>query len=63
MAAAEPADPAALAELARARGLAIKDYLVTRAALPAERIYLKDTNAVASAKDGQVIVTLELTAP
>jgi hypothetical protein len=63
LAAAEPADPAALAELARARGLAIKDYLVTRAALPAERIYLKDANAVAGAKDGQVIVTLELTAP
>jgi hypothetical protein len=61
--AAEPADPAALAELARARGLAIKDYLVTRGGLPAERIYLKDVNAVAGQKDGLVVVTLELTAP
>ncbi len=63
LAAAEPADPAALAALATARGLAIKDYLVTRGGLPPERIYLKDVNAVAAAKDGQVVVTLELTAP
>lgn len=63
LAAAEPADPAALADLARARGLAIKDYLVSRAGLPAERIYLKDVNAVGVPKDGQVVVTLELAAP
>ena len=63
LAAAEPADPAALADLARARGLAIKDYMVTRGGLPPERIYLKDVNAVATAKAGQVVVTLELTAP
>ena len=36
---------------------------MSRASLPAERIYLKDVNAVAGAKDGLVVVTLELTAP
>jgi uncharacterized protein involved in outer membrane biogenesis len=61
LATADGVAPEALRALAQARAAAVKDYLVTRAMVPAERVFLLDADSAHAAATGQPVeMTLAL---